>query len=702
MSMPQISDYHNQEQQEIPFHISDSLCPACHQLVKHILAKDFSLKCPRIWQSRSGEKVVHHIRHNSREYFRSLHEKNALSSCPLCEVILESMWNKNAPHPFFGSDDAQLPSWDHVWVYIESFRSDCPEIDGVYAHLGQIPSWKGQDYLLLSMPLDILQRLGASTRSTSGEYILPELPCDAPYHDIHRWVDDCVNCRRGHENCDRKKSVLPTRVIDVQSNPPKVVLSHGKSDIYVALSHCWGGLIETRLLHKTFDAFTAKGIPEETLPPTFRDALFVIRQLGIRWIWIDALCIIQDDDGDWEREALLMSQVYQQAAFVLSAYSTPGSKAGLGFRRAARVARLQKGEDVYIQRAFIDMSDTFHPLGGRGWCLQEHVLAFAVLQMGRGHIEWNCPAGFYTEKEPHVLQTENKNVVLNLVTASLGVTSQERAWRHVAQNFTERGLTFESDKMVALAGVVTMFETGLPHFAHTLLKNPTYVVGLWQETLFKDLMWATNPYAKVIPRRDRAPSWSWIAWDGPVTWTLQDQLERGLHYEQFCDVDLASVQLTNTSKAAKRVFGRVDLSGLLVFLAATSIKRPDVRSVAVSLRNKVVTDDNFFEEVLKHALLGAPGTEARDRRDLHGSIDRDTEAPSWALRLAGYQAAASQWNTLFMMLEQVPTAVGRYSGRLFRRVGMLMVATYDEPRTPVAGMIDDRFGWSGENCKVTI
>ncbi|KAK8179198.1 heterokaryon incompatibility protein-domain-containing protein [Phyllosticta citribraziliensis] len=352
------------------------------------------------------------------------------------------------------------------------------------------------------MPLDILQKAGAGNRATSGEYILPELPLGAPFADIRRWVDDCVKRRRGHEKCDREKSVLPTRVIDVQSNPPKVVLSHGKSDLYVALSHCWGGLIETRLVHKKYAAFTAEGIPEEILPPTFKDAIFVVRQLGIRWIWIDALCIIQDDEEDWEKEALLMSQVYQHAAFVLSAYSTPGSKAGLGFRRAACVASLEEGEDVYIQRAFIDQSDTFNPLGGRGWCLQEHVLAFAVLQMGRGHIEWNCPAGFFSEKDLDVLQPDTRNIVLNLVTMDRGITSQEKAWRHVVQNFTERGLTFDSDKMVALAGVVTMFEAGLHHFAHTLQKGPRYVVGLWQETLFKDLMWSTDPYVKVIPRKD--------------------------------------------------------------------------------------------------------------------------------------------------------------------------------------------------------
>ncbi|KAK8220689.1 heterokaryon incompatibility protein-domain-containing protein [Phyllosticta capitalensis] len=528
------------------------------------------------------------------------------------------------------------------------------------------------------------------------------------------WVDDCVNRRKGHDKCERKKSVLPTRVIDVQSNPPKVVVSNGISESYVALSHCWGGLIETRLLDETFSAFTRNGIPEEKLPPTFRDAIFVVRQLNIRWIWIDALCIIQDDANDWDKEAKLMGNVYEGAVFVLSAYSTPGSKAGLGFRRAACVATLQGGEEVYVQRGFIDQYDTFDPLGSRGWCLQEHVLAFAVLGIGRGHIEWTCPAGCYSEKNPKTLQTNQTNIVLNLVTLDPSINSQERAWRHVVTNYTERNLTFEGDKMAALAGVATTFGAGMSRFADS--SRMTYVAGLWKETFLKDLMWASNPYNTITPRRERAPSWSWVSLDGPVTWTLLDGLEwaqnsspDGLewapNFYRFCDIDFPSLKLSNTNNTAKSSSGEVSLSGLLVFLTKLPVRRPDVQSVDLNLRDKVIKDDSFFDESLKTALLGAPGSSARVRRDMHGSIDRDTEAPCWALRLAGAQTSASQYSTVFMMLEEAQKQeVDATSKQVFRRVGMLLVSTDCVPVTPIPRLLDDPYGgmWSGEVAKVTV
>jgi hypothetical protein len=144
----------------------------------------------------------------------------------------------------------------------------------------------------------------------------------------------------------------------------------------VALSHCWGRPIKSRLLRATHEAFLNHGIPEDALPATFRDAIVVTKRLGFRWLWIDALCIVQDDERDREAEAAQMCNVYERATFVLSAYSTPSSSAGLSFRRSVRVTMLDN-KAIYFYNPITRQTDTEKLLSSRGWILQENVLGAA-------------------------------------------------------------------------------------------------------------------------------------------------------------------------------------------------------------------------------------------------------------------------------------------------------------------------------------
>lgn len=120
---------------------------------------------------------------------------------------------------------------------------------------------------------------------------------------------------------------LPTRVLDLGSSDGsdpgylesdlRLLETAGRRGIYVALSYSWGGYKEFRTLKSNYEGRKA-GIPFEPLPPVFQQAIKVTRGLGIRYLWIDALCIIQEDAEDWSREAARMSEVYWMSAVRLA------------------------------------------------------------------------------------------------------------------------------------------------------------------------------------------------------------------------------------------------------------------------------------------------------------------------------------------------------------------------------------------------
>jgi hypothetical protein len=128
---------------------------------------------------------------------------------------------------------------------------------------------------------------------------------------IKRWLDVCNNthskCRAGS---DGPPPLLPTRIIEIQG-PKQVFLRTVNVDSeslqYTCLSRCWGGIVPLRTTSKILQTFQDTGIVWETLPRSFQDAVDMTERLGLRYIWIDSLCIIQDDIEDWRAEGSRMS-----------------------------------------------------------------------------------------------------------------------------------------------------------------------------------------------------------------------------------------------------------------------------------------------------------------------------------------------------------------------------------------------------------
>jgi hypothetical protein len=137
-------------------------------------------------------------------------------------------------------------------------------------------------------------------------------------------------CKRDHTACnEHQDETLPARLIDIGFLPENegpiaatlVTLSTFDKELkdihYLALSHCWGttsdGYTSVPKTNKENISSRLKGIPWSSLSKTFQDALHITRALGMRYIWIDSLCIIQDDEEDFQKECSKMGQVYSNA-----------------------------------------------------------------------------------------------------------------------------------------------------------------------------------------------------------------------------------------------------------------------------------------------------------------------------------------------------------------------------------------------------
>jgi hypothetical protein len=169
------------------------------------------------------------------------------------------------------------------------------------------------------------------------------LDVDIAANKIRQWLRDCEN---NHE-CSRYRreiTKLPTRVLDLGEDPKpqdpiKLFETEGAAGTYMTLSHCWGTAHFITTTEATIKRRIA-GIPLADLPQTFKDAVSLTRSLGIRYLWIDSLCIKQLDKDDWESEAGKMGSVYSQSFLNIAATSSAEGNGGCFKERLALIPML--------------------------------------------------------------------------------------------------------------------------------------------------------------------------------------------------------------------------------------------------------------------------------------------------------------------------------------------------------------------------
>jgi hypothetical protein len=209
------------------------------------------------------------------------------------------------------------------------------------------------------------------------------------------------------------RTPTPTRLLDVKDMKSSVVrLVETKEDRifrapqlkYIAVSHPWGDMAKNNHYYTTRKNISQhkEGIRIDVLPATFKDAIRVTQELGVQYIWIDSLCIVQGEGGDFDEEAKHMETVFSSAYFVIAATRAKGMSSGfLRPRPSRRIVKFKRPrEDPFYICEAIDnfQGDVIEgSLNKRGWVLQERALARRTIYFADNQTYWECGEGVRCE-----------------------------------------------------------------------------------------------------------------------------------------------------------------------------------------------------------------------------------------------------------------------------------------------------------------
>ncbi|KAH8671719.1 heterokaryon incompatibility protein-domain-containing protein [Xylariales sp. PMI_506] len=516
--------------------VSGAFCALCHEFVRDLLAFDFiePTVLPSRWQPVDKQ--------HSPGWGSSFHHHDTIKDlemssyeCEMCHVLysdLAELSDQGLCRGWLGL----YPWWNSGWIGVNKqkghfragFRHSLMEMRLGVSQIGDIPVHtfklcRRGELLEGEQPryADALRRFRATPTDQSSKSMM---------QNVERWI---LNCRKSHTACKDEQTLysLPTRVIDLGENEEqgaRLYESHGERAPYIALSHCWGGIIPSETVELNIkQRYIA--LNTQHLPRNFQDAIEVAKALRIRYLWIDALCIIQDSKEDWTREAGQMASVYAGATIVVSVLDAASSTVGFLDHKRAPLAVVN--DEYAVQKVYLPLYEYFEniPLGSRGWCMQERLLAPRVLHIGREQMFWECATCLTCEDEKvYYPQNSGHAVGIFLQVRSRMLQQAEYDWDDwflLLEEYTTRKLTMPSDKLPALAGAASLFLSRRP--------GATYLAGLWGEDLARGLQWGAY-YTHVAgrktwgyssadkcslltrPTETRAPSWSWAAIDGQI------------------------------------------------------------------------------------------------------------------------------------------------------------------------------------------
>ncbi|KAI0843895.1 HET-domain-containing protein [Daldinia vernicosa] len=397
---------------------------------------------------------------------------------------------------------------------------------------------------------------------------------------VQSWIS---SCEKSHEDLCRSPTeagaFFPTRILDVQKaccgyvflrsrDEAMVQRDTGEEDLcchtptstlehvypaYWTLSHRWGDPSKINQLCKETEHQLRAGIPLDELSPTFRDATLFVHRLGYRYLWIDSLCIFQDSEVDWQREADIMADVYRNSFCNISAIS-PSIDPSLGglFRQRMDNARflypfktnigirvrspseLDYGPWIaWNDSIWIDEIESA-ALHTRGWVVQERFLSTRIIHFTRNQIYWECLGcthceadimiglvnsrkvkdedyiqrkrgyGYKASRREIIKEKANLQARRGRTELYSGGGISPFFWLTILSTYMTCNLTKDSDKLIAMSGIVKAFRVAT---------GDTYLAGLWKQSLHYGLLWKSTANRGTRIRRNEsyAPSWSWAS-----------------------------------------------------------------------------------------------------------------------------------------------------------------------------------------------
>lgn len=389
---------------------------------------------------------------------------------------------------------------------------------------------------------------------------------EASYEQAREWIRDCLEkhgTRGSAGHFQNHELIIPTRLLELKSEKAAQRISLAQISAvpapYAALSYCWGtGAAPWKTTNANLSSRASDGFNEADLPLTLRHACHITRKLGLSYIWIDCLCINQDDEEEWLSESAKMHGIYNQAYITIAAVSSSTSSDGIFNQQCQDRSNgigsfvpfrsiLPDGRRSTLYITDIDLIGQWGdllfkgPLCRRAWSCQELLLSPRILYYAKTQLFWQCAHSIRSQDNMMQLPSTTlwglertefgpanmwRDVLLEgdyrgiserrnhrpsggtLTMTQLSVEDLSKVWYHriVGFDYSRRKMTYGRDKLLAISSLAQILYKRRP--------NP-YYAGLWRDCLLEGLCWVRRePGGKAAEYR--APSWSWAAQDTAV------------------------------------------------------------------------------------------------------------------------------------------------------------------------------------------
>jgi Heterokaryon incompatibility protein (HET) len=390
------------------------------------------------------------------------------------------------------------------------------------------------------------------------------------------WLHNCI---KNHPQCRptlKDESWLPTRLIYVGVLDSPVLRVVATASLphrvaYATLSHRWGRTKKYTLTSELLPTYETE-IPISNISVTLRDAFQTTRSIGLEYLWVDSMCIVQDDPDDWVRESATMSKVYGHSTCTIAAAVDGDGDGGCFAGRnqynvrpcvIANPFSKESNLSFYVRSGYLNQIYKHEVKNSswynRGWVFQERILSPRLLIFGRTQMLWACsklqaaetwPCGktsddFIDRFESFEIEKSRLHTLLNKERV---ISPSDTTWSTFILDYTRSNLTRMSDRLIALQGLASQIESNT---------GRRYCAGLWIDpTLPSSLLWSAGSAHLTRSQGYRAPTWSWASIDGPIIFEVNEMdnieievlgtITLSIHQQHISKVPLAGLQISGT------------------------------------------------------------------------------------------------------------------------------------------------------------
>lgn len=376
---------------------------------------------------------------------------------------------------------------------------------------------------------------------------------------MSKWLSYCIDndirCRMPDESFTPRRLISTGYYKNDKAFLFEPVKSPDKNYPYVCLSYCWGE--DTANVLKTTKNNIAShhdSIDLTRLPQTLQDAIYVCRGIKVPFLWVDSICIIQDDNADWNDQASQMKNIYANSHLTICALEPSSCQDGFlgeqqyGQREWQRMVQLNvpiaaggPGDAVLIRQD--SHCETISSSEKRAWCFQEFTIPTRTLSFNGREMRWDCNCRIIDEsgrfsREKHELelrglQDDYYDIFFDGVEGGPDISARTYAeWEAIVKAFSSRAITNPKDRLPALHGLSKIMAIRLEAAG----EHPgNFLAGLWKNNFIRGLTWRVVPskIQAIGPRFHIAPSWSWVYPELSVEYNFLDTFKNRKYESQY-------------------------------------------------------------------------------------------------------------------------------------------------------------------------